>query len=160
MKFRLNRSIFYRVGIALALVLVAASVETMVRGGPDSSLLVKQGAPYHARYAKTTQLIEKRDYAKALKEARALRVALEGDKQLWNEGQSGRVLYAFNLLRIAQLQREIGTPQEESLALSDLEMVAVTDQETAQLLEQSFRIGEVSLSDYIKNRKLALKRES
>jgi hypothetical protein len=151
MKLIVNRRVLYGVGASLAA--VVAAVCLFWRASPNFSALLKQKAPYHARYAKTGALIEKRDYLQALKEARSLRIALEADKQLWREGRPGRILYAFNLLRIAALQREVGTPQEERLALSDLEMVAVTDPETAHLLEQGFRLGEVALFDYIKQRK-------
>ena len=101
-------------------------------------------APYHARYAKTTAAISEGKYQEALPEAESLKQELQGQ-------EGTKVLYGFNLLRIAALQRELGNHDAERKELKELQQYLAdnkNDQEL-ELLAKHFQTGNVGLDDYI-----------
>lgn len=123
--------------------------------------------PYHSRFAQTTLLIEKGDFAQALSEAKQLKQDLEKDTAFWKSQDAlvrpGSLLYAFDLLRIAMLEQKAGTRQGELAAWSEFEKNAGWtevpadskrfDPEAYQFLKQNFHDQEISLVDYIQFRK-------
>jgi hypothetical protein len=120
----------------------------------------QEQSPYYARFAATTLTIEKEGFAAALNEAKALKKALDEDTAFFNTSDQaihkGSVLYVFNLLRIAMLEKETGSLQAELAAWEELlHPKPLHLHATAQLLEH-FRDDDTSLLDYINHRKAAL----
>ena len=106
----------------------------------------------------------------ALKEAKQLKVDLEQDQTFWTQRdksiKSGTVLYAYNLLRIASLERAVGSVQGELTAWDELlqnsgwnkqpKNPQTYDPEAYSLLASNFQEGETSLLDFIKERQTVL----
>lgn len=126
--------------------------------------------PYHTAFSKTSLLIAQKSYSAALEQAKKLKTSMEADTAFW-QAQSpsvrfGSCLYAFNLLRIAMLEQEIGASQAERLAWEELEKSAGwteavashpwSDHEAYALLEKNFTLEQVSLKDYIAHRKAVI----
>ncbi|MBS0620376.1 MAG: hypothetical protein JSS61_02835 [Verrucomicrobia bacterium] len=122
-------------------------------------------APYYTAFAKTTLLIAEAKHAEALVAAKQLKADLEADDAFW-EGRdklvrSGPVLYAYNLIRIAALERVLGSREGELAAWTEFEKHALSsgkmdDPQAYAHLTQNFQEGDVSLLDYIEQRKQEL----
>ncbi len=127
-------------------------------------------SPYYSQFSRNTLLISQEKYEDALIEALRMKNAMEGDDAFW-EGRdkmvkSGSVLYAYNLLRIASLQQQLGSKEEELKAWDELVANAgwkdkpsnlkTYDPEAYALLAQNFTQGDVSLLDFIEQRKKEL----
>lgn len=143
-------------------------------GDVDSSLAAKtlkriqKDQPYFSQFGYTTILISNNAYQDALEQAEKLKKNLDNDAEFWekqsSEGSYGHVLYAFNLLRLALLQKTVGSIQGEFLAWNELEKragwhdtdnieVSLKEREAYALLEQNFQDSSVSLKDWIQYRK-------
>lgn len=127
-------------------------------------------SPYYSRFSRNTLLISQGKYLEAIDEAKRLKTDLEKDETFW-EGRdkfvrSGTILYAYNLMRIASLERQVGSKEGELKAWEELIQNAgwknlpvnmkTYDQEAYALLAQNFTQGDVSLLDYIEQRKKEL----
>lgn len=124
-------------------------------------------SPYHAQFSQNTLLISQEKFADALAAAYQLKNAMGTDEQLWaNKGpnmRSGRSLYAYNLLRIASLEREAGSKEGELKAWEELMQSAgwggytphpkTYDPQSYQVLSENFKSGDVSLFEFIQQRK-------
>jgi hypothetical protein len=123
-------------------------------------------SPYYARFSKNSLLISKGGYEAALKEAKEFKTDLEKDDSFW-EGRdkfihSGSILYAYNLLRIASLERQVGSKEGELVAWEELVKNAgwkggpapskTYDPDAYALLAQNFTQGDISLLDFIEQR--------
>jgi hypothetical protein len=108
---------------------------------------MKESLPYHSQYASATLLISKGQLGVALDEAKKLKKVLEGQKQ------AHKLLFAFNLLRIATLEKEVGTPEGELAAWNEVKGV---DSDSYQSLQETFKEKSATLSDYIKHREESL----
>jgi hypothetical protein len=121
---------------------------------------------YYERFSRNTLAISKGQFEVALAEALRFKQELELDDLFW-EGKdkfirSGTVLYAYNLMRIAALQRQIGSKEGELKAWQELIKNAgwkespvyskTYDPEAYSLLAQNFSQGDVSLLEYIEQR--------
>lgn len=127
--------------------------------------------PYYTQFSRNTLVIAQGKYKEALEESKRLKTALEEDDAFWASRdrfvKSGTVLYAYNLLRIAALERELGSKEGELKAWEELVRNAgwressvhlkTYDPEAYALLAQNFAQGEVSLLDYIEQREKQLK---
>jgi hypothetical protein len=125
---------------------------------------------YYGRFSQNTLKISQGNYVSALEEAKQLKTDLEKDHLFWTRRdkfvKSGTLLYAYNLIRIAALEREAGSPEGELLAWKELVQNAgwegqpsnlqMYDPEAYALLKSNFQEGEVSLLDFIEQRKAAL----
>ena len=125
---------------------------------------------YYSRFADNTLAIAHGKYGAALEEAKRLKADLEKDDAFWQERdrlvKSGTVLYAYNLVRIAALERQMGSKEGELRAWEELVQNAgwkgqpvngkMYDPEAYALLAQNFSQGDVSLLDYIEQRKKEL----
>lgn len=125
---------------------------------------------YYTRFANNTFAIVNHEYSAALQEAQKLKLDLEQDLAFWDRKdkflKSGSILYAYNLIRIASLERALGSEQGELLAWNEFVQNAgwegapknpqIYDQEAYSLVASNFKRGEVSLSDFIKERKKLL----
>ncbi len=99
---------------------------------------------YYEDFSKTSILINNKEFKSALEAAKKLKQTLGPDH--------GSFLYAYNLLRIVSLEKEVGSPQEELQAIEDLQ----NNPQSYSLLEESFKDQSISLSDYLKERKKQL----
>lgn len=128
---------------------------------------IEKECPYYVRFSRNSLEISKERFAEALQEAKSLKSDLQQDVSFWdkqNQGAHfGRYLYAMNLLRIALLEKRAGTLQSEKMAWEEIEQLAQAKKDspaqkwlssdTFQLLEDSFRENELSISDYMRYRK-------
>jgi hypothetical protein len=122
--------------------------------------------PYYDRFSRNTLLIAGGEYSVALEEAKRLKSDLEGDDAFWESRdpfvRSGAILYAYNLVRIASLEREMGSKEGERKAWEELILISgwrgspinkkVYDEEAYAFLAQNFSQGDISLLDYIEQR--------
>jgi hypothetical protein len=77
---------------------------------------VKEEAPFHVAFAENSLLIEKGKVQQALENAVALKERMVVEKK------AGVLLYAYNLLRIASLQRELQNRPGEKAGLEELQL--------------------------------------
>jgi len=131
-----------------------------------------QGVPadYYTQFSKTSLLISDGKLKEALEGAKKLKQTMEEDKGFWESQRSpvrvGSLLFAFNLLRIAFLEKEAGSPMGELLAWQELIRKAgwngvpaespAYDPEAYAALLQNFKEQDVTLLDYIHTRLNAL----
>ncbi|MDR2539106.1 MAG: hypothetical protein LBC45_00530 [Chlamydiales bacterium] len=127
-------------------------------------------SPYYTRFSETTLLIADDQLVVALEEAKQLKSDLEKDAFLWehmdSQKRSGGLLYAYNLMRIAALERELGSKEGEKAAWEEIlrnagwskaeEPAKTYDPKAYATLARNFQSGSFSLLDYIKQRKKEL----
>ncbi len=127
-------------------------------------------SPYYLQFSHNTLSISQGHLAEALKQSYELKKRMGEDEAFWSHQDAkasvGVALYAYNLLRIASLEREVGSKEGELAAWEELMRHAgwggyppqqkMYDPETYQMLAQNFQTGEVSLIDYIQQRKRIL----
>lgn len=127
-------------------------------------------SPYYAQFSETTLLIAENKLTIALEESKQLKSDLEKEASLWeqmeSQQRSGGLLYAYNLIRIAALERELGSKEGERAAWDELmcnagwskvEVPTKTyDPKAYETLARNFQSGSFSLLDYIKQRKKEL----
>lgn len=128
-------------------------------------------SPYYSRFSRNTLMISEGKYQEALAEAKQLKIDLEKDDAFWDRQdqkiRSGSVLYAYNLVRIATLEGQLGSKEGELRAWDELVQNAgwkgaaprskTYDPEAYALLAQNFKQGDISLLDFIERRKSELK---
>ncbi|MCB1108653.1 MAG: hypothetical protein KDK44_03270 [Chlamydiia bacterium] len=139
----------YDVNIAAHLLAIEKGIEA--KGYAMQTLKRTDGTvPFHTQYAKTSVKIAEGSLEEALNEAMALKEALSGK-------QDAKVLYGFNLMRIAALQRELEHLDAEKAALKELQAYLAQNKEDQELslLAQHFQTGIVGLDDYIAYRQAA-----
>lgn len=125
---------------------------------------------YYKRYAMTTSAISKQHYAQALQEAKQFQQDLSQDTLFWQTRdkmvKSGTMLYAYNLIRIAALERALGSAEGELSAWNELIAHAgwegqpknphTYDPDAYSLITQHFHQGNVSLQQFVLERKKIL----
>ncbi len=136
--------------------LSAGLTEASEVAAQDSLRLLEKESPFHASFAHTTFLIEKKQYQAALEQATSLKEKLVPTKHR-------SILYAYNLLRIALLQKQLANGSGELAAWKEIKSLLESQEpksDAAQLLEANFqkRSGKksFSLSDFIAQREKAL----
>ncbi len=126
--------------------------------------------PYYDRFSQNSLAIVQGKYPEALEEAKRLKSDLEQDDAFWDSRdkfiRSGVILYAYNLVRIASLEKELGSKEGELVAWDDLirnsgwkeppHNQKMYDPEAYAHLAQNFTQGDVSLLDYIEQRRKEL----
>ena len=115
---------------------------------------LKDEAPFHAIYAKTSLLIEQGSFQQALESAVALKEQM--GPSYFSENKGGAALYAYNLLRIACLQQELKNCPGEKAAWEELETLLQTKTPTASALLVNFSEKQLDLIQYIAERKKIL----
>jgi hypothetical protein len=155
---------------------IAQKLLSSSEGGLASSygkaVLKRMGdfSPYHKDFSYGSLMVADQQYAEALQSAKALKSAMDADEAFWKKKsvvvRHGCILYAYNLLRIAMLEKTAGTPAGELSAWRDLKENAgwhgtqptskTYDPEAYLLIQENFQNQEVSLLDYIKYREDAL----
>lgn len=127
-------------------------------------------SPYYAQFSQTSLLISQGHFAKALEASRQLKTKMAEDAAFWSSRdpmvRSGSLLYAYNLIRLASLEREAGSPAGELAAWDELLANAgrtpadasskLADPEVYSILQRTYRDGKLSLYDYIVQRKTEL----
>lgn len=127
--------------------------------------------PFYAEYAETTLLISQQKYQDALTKANGLKLKmLENAKISENQHQDrtfGDILFAFNLLRIAMLEQQMGTKKDELKTWQEFKQFAKWNGEPSpstlispkafQTLLEHFQEGKVTLLNYIEAREKILK---
>lgn len=123
-------------------------------------------SPHYTQFAQGSLAIAEGKLSEALKEAKGLKKNMEDDENFW-KGQSrvvryGSLLYAYNLLRIAMLEKAAGSAEGELIAWKEFKQKAgwegvknlskTYDPEAYQLLQENFQKQEISLLDYINYR--------
>lgn len=125
---------------------------------------------YYTQFAKTTLLIEKGELEKAFLEANSLKEAMLSDKNFWESQKTprfGSILFAFNLVRVAMLSKNLKKGEEELIAWRELKQYAKWDQESEKSISNldkdafdvmlnHFTDQNLSLKDYIKHREAKL----
>lgn len=116
--------------------------------------IFKRTKPDHLQlyqdYTQTSLLIGQQNYPEALHRAQQLKATFDQTNEIVNP-----ILYVFNLIRLAMLYQQTDQPQEELKAWEEL-------QTQPQLLDSVFaanqmlKIGQVSLNQYIEERKQTL----
>ena len=109
-------------------------------------------APEWADFGRTTLLIGKKEYGKALEETVRLRGLLDE-----KASDSIALLRGFTLLRLASLHHELGNSLDELAIWSEFECAAEgngsLNKETFEKLKNHFTDRNVNLLDYIRYRK-------
>lgn len=123
----------------------------------------KQNAlPYHVRLGEISLVIEKQNFAEAFEKSFSLKEQMENDASLWeNENAFEKGVYAYNLVRLGMLAKELEMKEKEMeiwhevLALAGLESggsSAYTDPALFRELSETMREGNVDLFGYIRER--------
>lgn len=115
--------------------------------------------PYYTSYAQTSLLIEDRNYLAALSGAQELRKQLLAET---NPHAYGDTLFAFNLLRIAILQQQLGLKDDERKTWQEWKEYLngqKINESARQIFPQAFnqqvehfKDGEISIKNYIQER--------
>jgi hypothetical protein len=123
-------------------------------------------SPYYKDFSACSLMIADQKLEEALREAKTLKASMDRDDRFWEKKSTlvrhGCILYAYNLLRIAMLEKLAGTPKGELEAWAEMTKNAgwqgaqptsrTYDPEAYLLIEQNFKSQEISLLDYIKHR--------
>jgi hypothetical protein len=127
-------------------------------------------SPYYTDFSRSSLLIAENQLAEALQNAKNLKAAMDKDDGFWEKKSDivryGCILYAYNLLRIAMLEKAAGTPEGELIAWKEFKENAgwlgaqptskSYDPEAYLLIQENFQNQEISLLDYIKYREQLL----
>lgn len=113
---------------------------------------VKKDVPYHASFAEGTLLIETHEFQKALESAVSLKEKM--DSPLFSKGE--RVLYLYNLLRIAALQKELKNPAGEISAWDELELSLENPTPAAHAFIEDFKESHIDILEVIRKKKAEL----
>ncbi len=127
-------------------------------------------SPYYKDFSTCSLMIADQKLGEALQNAKALKASMDTDNRFWDKQSNlvrhGCILYAYNLLRIAMLEKVAGTPKGELEAWLEFKKNAgwqgaqptsrTYDPEAYLLIEHNFQNQEISLLDYIKYREEAL----
>lgn len=156
--------------IVLIFGLFQVSNTLFLSGASDPLRTHSLTSSYYTRFSNTTKCIAAGNYRSALKEAQQLKADLEQDLAFWNKRdklvKSGTVLYAYNLIRIAALERQVGSVQGELAAWDEFlhnsgwnkqpKNPLTYDPDAYALLASNFQDGKASLLDFIQERKAIL----
>jgi hypothetical protein len=129
-------------------------------------------APYYSSFARVTLMIAEGKHKDALQQAKDLKQQMAADLSFWEKpskvAKHGALLYGYNLLRIAMLERAAGSPEEELAAWLELKTQAgwhgvpsqseMYDSEAYFLMQKNFQKQNISLIDYINHREELLRR--
>lgn len=102
-------------------------------------------APYHQLFSKTALCIAEGHYEQALNEAIGL-------KQQMEKGLQDPILFIFNMMRIASLERELGLFQKEALTLNEVKSYLQSSEcpkEAQEMFATVFSDQSLSFIDYL-----------
>lgn len=107
--------------------------------------------PFFTSYTKTTLLIGNKKYEEALEKAKEL------EQQMLSKSSNSLTLFAFNLLRIATLQQQLGLKEEELASWKKWKQLSEDHPQAIAPLIRHFQEGKISLLNYIQARENSLK---
>lgn len=127
-------------------------------------------SPYYKDFSHCSLMLADHREAEALESSKALKASMDADEAFWEKKSAvvrhGCILYAYNLLRIAMLEKAAGTPAGELSAWRELKKNAgwadaqptskTYDPEAYLLILDNFQNQEISLLDYIQYREETL----
>lgn len=127
---------------------------------------VENFSPYYTQFASGTLMISEGKLSDALTRAKELKKNMDSDDAFWEKRshtvRHGSLLYAYNLLRIAILEKAAGSAEGELFAWRELKKNAgwqgtdpsskTYDPEAYALIQQNFQKQDTSLLDYINHR--------
>ena len=155
-----KKQIFFTLSVLGALSLLFLRINPAVQVNTEHAQHLR--LPYHALFSQNTLRISQGELQQALSCAYQLKQMMSEDEAVWQHKSAGRTLYAYNLLRIASLEREVGSPKGELAAWETVlqnagwggrtSAVNTYDPETYHLLAQTFQNGDISLFSYIQKR--------
>jgi hypothetical protein len=142
--------------------------------GKSALRRMKDVSFYHTQFSEGSLLMANEQFSEALAKAKELKTLMEQDDAFWEQKSQivrhGSILFAYNLLRIALLEKVAGTPAHEWAAWQDLKKHAgwgedkqaskAYDPEAFRLLQENFQSEEISLTDYIRYREVLLTSKS
>jgi len=120
--------------------------------------------PYYTEFAKTTMLIAHEKYTDALQHSQALQQKML--PLVTKEKNYGGVMYAYNLVRIAMLQQQLGDKKGELQTWQEWKKLAGLSKESVgsqvdpmsfQAINSLYSEGKISLIVYIEFREKALR---
>ncbi len=135
--------------------------------------LAAENLPFYEDFSKTSLLIADGKYAEALKRAEFLGKKMkENATQFGHNVQArgfGDLLFLYNLIRQALLQQRLGNPQGELATWLEFQRLtgsveagrnapATVDEVSVAEVASAFKIGKVTLNDYIEARKKVLRK--
>ena len=148
------------------------SSENGLAQGYAHAAIKRMGAfsSYYTDFSKGSLLISEGKLGDALAAAKQLKAGMENDNSFWERRSHlvshGAILYAYNLVRIAMLEKAAGSPLGELTAWRELKKNAgwdlsmastkTSDPEAYLLVQQNFQLKEVSLRDYVRHREAVL----
>ncbi len=127
-------------------------------------------SPYYTDFSRCSLLIAEGQLLEALDKAKTLKISMEKDDAFWEKKSEvvrhGCILFAYNLLRIAVLEKAAGTSEGELAAWQELKKNAgwdgskptskTYDPEAYLLIQENFQSQDISLLDYIQYREKLL----
>jgi hypothetical protein len=152
---------------AIAQKLLSSSETGLAASYGKAALKRMEGfSPYYTDFTSCSLLISDNKLAEALESAKKLKSSMENDETFWQQKSQvvrhGGILFAYNLLRIATLEKAVGTPEGELAAWREFKANAgwqegqptskTYDPEAYQLIQENFQSDELSLLDYIRYR--------
>jgi hypothetical protein len=162
-------------GAEIAHKLLFSSQGGLAEGYASAALKkLQEVSPHYAVFSRGSLMIAEGKLPEALEAAKGLKRDMEGDTSFWDEQSRvlahGALLYGYNLIRIAVLEGQVGTPEGELVAWKEFKQRAgwtdvpleskISDPEAYQMIEKNFRIEELTLHDYIADREQKLKPSS
>ena len=127
-------------------------------------------SPYHQQFSQTSLLIAEGKYSLALENSLNLKEAMGKDETLWGVDRNphpASLLYAYNLLRLAALHRQLGSNEAELLVWEEFlenggwkEAAAqrkTFDPPSYHAVAENFEEGTLSLLDFIEQREKQLR---
>lgn len=117
---------------------------------------------YYTHFSKNTLEIADQNYQEALEMALNLKARMQEDQTFMSNGYEGGVLYAFNLIRIANLQQKLGQVSLERDAWKEVKVYLFEENNNWQPKDEfvdftnHFVNKKVSLIDYIQARETIL----
>jgi len=108
------------------------------------TLLTKRAVSPYRDFHKLTENVHEKNYEQALKIALDLKEKLQSDN-------SFSTLYAFNLVQIASLQKELGNIADEQKSWKEFQTL-LENKESLKPIAAHFQKGSVQLQDYIHHR--------
>jgi hypothetical protein len=105
-------------------------------------------------YSQASLLIAQKKYQEALSMSQNLDQTLSAEPE-------HMIIKAYNLLRIGMLFQAVGKTGEEAIAWSNFQSYLLQHKQIEKLasIQNNFRVGEITLADYIKHREALLKEE-
>jgi hypothetical protein len=156
---------------SIAQKLLNTSESGLARGYGQATLKrIGDFSSYYTDFSEGSLLIAESHLTDALQRAKRLKEELQNDEVFWKKRSQfvrhGCILYAYNLLRIAMLEKAAGTPEGELAAWREFKEnagwleaepnVKTYDPEAYLLIQENFKSQEISLIDYIRHRENTL----